>query len=161
MRWNEFLRACPSIGQLAEERFRTDQLAVLGTVRPDGSPRISPCEVDFAIGHLLLGMMWQSKKAEDLLRDPRLVVHSVPSDKDNVGGDIKLYGLAVDEHDPELRAAFRDAIQDRIDWAPEEPNYHLFWLDVQRAGFIRFGDDRIALAWDTASGCREITHPDA
>ncbi len=134
---------------------------ILGTIRPDGSPRISPCEVDFAAGRLPLGMMWRSRKAIDLLRDPRIAVHSVPSDRMNPGGDVKLYGTAVDERDPAVREVFRDEIRDRIDWAPDEPDYHLFSLDVTHAGFIRFGDERLALAWDPGGGCREIRHPDA
>lgn len=43
MRWKEFADACPEIAERAEERFRTDQLVMLGTLRTDGSPRISPC----------------------------------------------------------------------------------------------------------------------
>ncbi len=106
-------------------------------------------------------MMWRSRKAQDLLRDPRVAVHSVPSDKANPGGDIKLYGRAIDEPDPEVRAAFREEIRRRIDWAPEEPNFHLFSLDVEQAGFIRFGNDQLAMAWDPERGEREIRHPDA
>jgi hypothetical protein len=105
-------------------------------------------------------MMWQSKKARDLLRDPRLAVHSVPSDKMNPGGDVKLYGRAADVADPDLRAAFRKEILRRIDWAPDEPNYHLFSLDVERAGFISFGEDNErAMAWDPERGLRQIPHP--
>lgn len=160
MRWDEFAAACPTIAELADERFRTDQLVMLGTIRPDGTPRISPSEVDFAEGRLLLGMMWRSHKARDLLRDPRLAVHSVPSDKDNPGGDIKLYGRAVEEHDAEVRSAYREAILARIDWAPEEPNFHLFSFDVREAGFIRFGDAPLAMAWDDERGFRDVRHPD-
>ena len=90
MRWEDFLRACPEMGTLAQERFEHDQLVMLGTLRPDGSPRISPCEVDFATGELFLGMMWRSPKALDLLRDPRLVVHSVTCDRSGHDGDVKL-----------------------------------------------------------------------
>jgi hypothetical protein len=39
----------------------------------------------------------RSKKAVDLLRDPRVVVHSVRSDKDGTDGDVKIYGRAIDE----------------------------------------------------------------
>ena len=161
MRWDAFAQAAPRIAAMAEERFRKDELAVLGTIRPDGSPRISPCEVDFAAGRLFLGMMWQSRKATDLLRDPRVVVHSVPPDRMGEGGDIKLYGRAIDEPDDEVRQAFHDEILRRIDWAPEEPNFHLFSLDVEQAGYIRFGDDRLAMAWDPERGERDIRHPDA
>jgi hypothetical protein len=162
MRWDAFERACPEIADLARERFATDEVVIVGTIRPDGSPRISPNEIDVAADRLLLGMMWRSKKALDLLRDPRAAVHSVPSDRMNPGGDVKLYGRVVDEHDPAVRQAFRDEIMRRIDWAPDEPNFHLFSLDVTRAGFISFGEDnRRLLAWDEERGLRRPKHPDA
>jgi len=161
MRWDAFEAACPRIARIAEERLGADQLVLVGTIRPDGSPRISPCEVDFADGRLLLGMMWQSRKARDLLRDPRIAVNSVPNGKDNPGGDLKLYGRAVDEHDAAVRTAFREAILTRIDWAPDEPKYHLFSLDVRGAGYVRFGDQPVAVAWDEDRGLREVRHPDA
>jgi len=161
MRWDAFAQAAPRLAAMAEERFRKDELAVLGTIRPDGSPRISPCEVDFAAGRLFLGMMWQSRKATDLLRDPRVVVHSVPPDRMGEGGDIKLYGRVIDEPEPEVRQAFHDEILRRIDWAPEEPNFHLFSLNVEQAGYIRFGDEQLAMAWDPDHGEREVRHPDA
>jgi len=161
VRWEEFAAACPTIADLAEQRFRADQLVLVGSIKADGSPRISPNEVDFVDGRLMLGMMWQSHKARDLLRDPRITLHSMPSDKDNLGGDVKIYGAAVDELGPEVRAAFREAIKARIDWAPQEPDFHLFSVDVRQAGFIRFGNEQVALAWDDRHGFREVPHPDA
>jgi Pyridoxamine 5'-phosphate oxidase len=162
MRWDDFERACPQIADLARERFARDELVMVGTIRPDGSPRISPNEVDFVAGRLFISMMWRSQKALDLLRDPRAAVHSVPSDRMNPGGDVKLYGRVVDERDPDVRQAFRDEIRRRIDWAPDEPNYHCFSFDVTQAGFISFGDDnRRIMAWDERGGYREPKHPDA
>jgi hypothetical protein len=52
-------------------------------------------------------MMWHSPKALDLLRDPRLVVHSVTCNREGTDGDIKLYGRAVAIDDPNLRTAYR------------------------------------------------------
>jgi hypothetical protein len=162
MRWDEFERACPRIAELARERFADDELVIVGTIRPDGSPRISPNEVDFAAGRLFVSMMWRSRKALDLLRDPRAVVHSVPSDRTNPRGDVKLYGRVIDERDPAVREAFRDEIRRRIDWAPDEPNYHCFSFDVRQAGFISFGEDNSrVMAWDQETGLREPRHPDA
>lgn len=161
MRWEEFARACPRIAELGEARLRADELAILGTIRADGSPRVSPCEVDFAAGRLFLGMMPRSRKALDLYRDPRIAVHSVPSDRMNPGGDVKLYGTAVDEQDPDVRAAFREEIRRRIDWAPAEPDYHLFSLDVTEAAYTRFGEEPVMLAWDVERGLRELRIPDA
>jgi hypothetical protein len=159
VRWEAFEQACPEIGEIARERFTRDQLVMLGTLRRDGSPRVSPCECDFGAGRLFISMMWRSRKALDLLRDPRIVVHSVTSNKEGTDGDVKVYGRAVDEHDPEVRAKFREAIRTRIDWAPEEPNYHCFSVDVIGGGFVRFGDRAQALAWDEERGSRRLPPP--
>jgi hypothetical protein len=159
VRWNEFADACPEIAGRAEERFRSDQLVMLGTLRANGSPRISPCEVDFAADQLFLGMMWRSRKALDLLRDPRIVVHSIQSDREASIADIKLYGHAVEIVEAELRRAFHDAILARIDWAPAEPNHHLFALDVLDAGYISFPERRV-LSWDRETGLRTPAFPE-
>jgi hypothetical protein len=153
MRWEEFVEVCPEIGRAARERFERDQLVLLGTISREGWPRISPCELDFAEGHLLMGMMWRSPKALDLLRGSPLVVHSVQADRRATEADIKLYGHATDEQDPELRAAFREAIKRRIDWAPEEPRFHLFSFDVERAAVLAFVDERETVTlWDPGTG---------
>ncbi len=132
MRWDEFTVACPELADLAHDRFTRDELALLGTIRRDGRPRISPCEVDFAVGRLLLGMMWQSPKAKDLLRDARLAVHSVPSDRMNPGG-----------------------------WQPEEP-YHLFSLDVTEGAFMRFTEDeKQTWRWAPVGGLHKESGPNA
>jgi hypothetical protein len=159
VRWDAFEDACPEIAEIARERFALDQLVMLGTIRRDGSPRVSPCECDFGAGRLFVSMMWRSKKAVDLLRDPRFVVHSVTSNKDGTDGDVKIYGRAIDERDPEVREAFREAIRTRMDWAPEEPDYHCFSVDVSGAGYVRFGDAARALAWDEERGLRRLPPP--
>src|SRR5919201_3318413 len=129
VRWEAFAEACPEIATLARERFARDELLMLGTIRRDGSPRVSPCEVDFEAGRIILGMMWRSRKALDLLRDPRATVHSVPTDRMNRDGDVKLYGTAMDEQDPVVRRAYHDEIIRRIDWAPKEPSHPGISLD--------------------------------
>jgi hypothetical protein len=158
MQWDEFVKACPEIGEQAQERFARDELVLLGTLRRDGWPRISPCEVDMAEGHLMLGMMWRSPKALDLRRDPRLAVHSVQCDRNAAQPDVKLYGRGVDITDPSLREAFREAIRARIHWAPDEPGFHLFTLDVSRAASVAFGsgEERVT-AWDPNDGLRTRT----
>jgi hypothetical protein len=99
-------------------------------------------------------MMWRSPKALDLLRDPRIVVHSVVSSRLGSEGDFKLYGRAVSVDDPDRRAAYRAAIKARIDWEPAEPNYHLFAVDVSSAGFVTFGEPRYGLAWEAGGELR-------
>src|SRR6059058_4653604 len=126
MRWDEFSSACPELAQLGEERLRKRELCLLGTLRVNGYPRISPCEPDFVAGELMLGMMWRSPKALDLLRDLRCVVHSVVTNRIGTDGDFKLYGRAVAVTDDARRARYRATIKARIDWEPEEPNFHVF-----------------------------------
>jgi hypothetical protein len=92
MRWSEFSAAAPELAALGLDLFDATGLCLLGTLRRDGSPRISPCEPFVVDGELMLGMMWRSKKALDLLRDPRLVVHSPQCDRNGATGDFKLYG---------------------------------------------------------------------
>ncbi len=102
---------------------------------------------------LLLGMMWRSKKALDLLRDPRMVVHSVTSDREGTDGDFKLYGLVTDVTDAALRARYADVLEAKIAWRPAEP-YHLFAVDIMSAAYIVFGRERFAMRWDPARGFR-------
>jgi hypothetical protein len=102
-------------------------------------------------------MMWQSRKAHDLLRDPRCVVHSCVSDRLGGEGDFKLYGVARAIDDPDIREVYRATIQARIGWAPDEPEYHLFAIDITAAGFMHFGDERVGMAWDPARGLRRWT----
>src|SRR4029450_11057124 len=94
MRWDAFERACPEIGELARARLERDQLVMLGTSRGGGGPRVTPNECDFGQGRLFVSMMWRSRKALDLLRDPRIVVYSVTTKKDGTAGEGKKYGDA-------------------------------------------------------------------
>lgn len=111
-------------------------------------------------GDLLLGMMWQSKKALDLLRDPRITVATPQSDREPVHGDLKLYGRVVDVPEPERRQAYSDTLKGAIDWRPPEP-YHLFAFDIERAGFISFGKAPRLLRWSAEGGMETLRHPDA
>jgi hypothetical protein len=72
MIWREFEEAAPELAALGRRRFAQTRVALLGTIRKDGSPRISPIEPNVVLGHLLLGALAESHKALDLLRDPRL-----------------------------------------------------------------------------------------
>ena len=88
---------------MGEQIFERTGLVLIGTLKKDGWPRISPVEPLFTDGHLYLGMMWRSSKALDLLRDPRCTVHSATSNRDGSEGDFKVYGRAEAIHDLEMR----------------------------------------------------------
>ena len=44
MIWGDLEAAAPEIVRLGAERFQQSRVALLGTLREDGSPRISPVE---------------------------------------------------------------------------------------------------------------------
>ena len=49
-------------------------------------------------------------------------------------------------HEPALRRAYQAAIKARIDWQPDEPEFHLFSLDVESAGYTIFEEDEQSCA---------------
>lgn len=149
--WTEFQRLSPELGRLAEERFAAAELVLLGTNRKDGWPRISPIEYSIFEGEFAMGAMWQSKKALDLLRDPRCVVHSATTDKSGQSGDVKLYGRAR-PIEPEREEAYWQHIYEKLNWRPEGPS-HAFTFDIEAASFVRFTGDG-TMHWLTWPGNR-------
>lgn len=138
--WAQFAAEEPRIAGLAEERFAVTGLCLIGTLRANGFPRISPVEPLIHAGELYLGMMWRSRKAGDLLRDPRCAVNSIVADKDGTEGEVKLYGHARDVKDPQEREAYCVALHAAIGWRPENDEFHLFALRISQAAYLRFGE---------------------
>ena len=157
MRWEEFTVAAPELARLGEERFREKELCLVGTLRKNGWPRISPVEPDFVGGELMLGMMLRSPKALDLVRDSRITLHSAVASRMGTEGDFKLYGRAVPVEDADRRAAYRAVIKARIGWEPDEPDYHLFAIDIESAGFVTFAEPRFGMAWEAGGELRRWT----
>jgi len=94
------------------------------------------------MGRLYLGMMWQSRKALDLLRDPRCTVHSTVSDRHGSEGGFKLYGRGLEIRDLEERRLYSEALHEKIGFKLEEPEFHLFAVDIESAAYavIRDGE---------------------
>jgi hypothetical protein len=139
-RWADFAATAPELAALGKERFARAGIVLVGTIRKDGTPRISPVEYYEVEGHLMLGMMWQSFKANDLLRDPRCLVHSVVTSRAGNEGEFKLRGRAVEVSDPSLRTAYGDATEAEIGWRPTG-DFHLFSLDIGDAAFVIYEED--------------------
>jgi hypothetical protein len=81
----------PELARLGRERLATG-LALLGTLRADGSPRVSPIGVFFLEDELVIGVMARSGKARDLHRDQRVALQSVVTAPDEGEPELKLYG---------------------------------------------------------------------
>ena len=136
---------------LGEERFERTGLVLIGTIRKNGWPRISPVEPLITDGHLYFGMIWKPQKGLDLLRDPRCTVHSVISSRDASEGEFKVYGRGVEIQDLEVRRHYADALYEKMGWKPEEPEYHLFSVDVENVAFAVLQNDKwIREVWNAA-----------
>ena len=138
--WRQFAAQAPELATLGEAQFARTGLALAGTLRRDGWPRISPVEPFIVDGELYLGMMWQSVKALDLLRDSRCVVHSTVSDREGTEGEFKVYGRAVEVTDPDERRRFADAVFTAIGFRPEEPEFHCFAIAIESVAFSKLRD---------------------
>ncbi len=138
--WQQFAAQAPELAALGEAQFARTGLALVGTLRRDGWPRISPVEPFIVDGQLYLGMMWRSRKALDLLRDPRCVVHSTVSERNGAEGEFKVYGRAVEVNDPEERRRFGDAVFAAIGFRPEEPEFHCFAISIESVVFSQLRD---------------------
>jgi hypothetical protein len=76
--WKEFAQQAPDFAAFGAERLN-GKVSYLGTVRPDGGPRVHP--VTPIIGdQLFLFMEPTSPKGKDLQRDPRYTIHCAMSD---------------------------------------------------------------------------------
>ncbi len=69
--WEDFGHQAPDLAVAVRARLTATLHTILGTVRADGVPRLTGSEVHFGEGQLWLAMMPDSRKADDLRRDPR------------------------------------------------------------------------------------------
>ncbi|MGI8927835.1 MAG: pyridoxamine 5'-phosphate oxidase family protein [Candidatus Limnocylindrales bacterium] len=150
MIWTEFEAAAPELAAAGRERFQRTGVALLGTLRRDGSPRISPVEPSFVLGHLLFGVM-RSKKSSDLSRDARCTLHSSVSDPNGTEGEFKLFGRASLVTDAALRDGEYEAW-----WKSYPPEAaRLYSLDISSAALVEWHFDAMSIevvSWSERAG---------
>ncbi len=151
--WLDVEQGAPHIAHAGRALLDQARVALLGTLRPDGSPRISPVEPYFARGQLMFGVMAWSGKARDLRRDPRCVPHSTISGPDAGEAELKLYGQAAAAGDP-----LRDTCQEA--WWLGQPRAaaDVFVLDVTEAVLIEWDLERGQMTgthWSSSRGLRQ------
>jgi hypothetical protein len=117
-------------------------------MRSDGTPRLSAVEPLLLQGDLWLSMLWESRKAADLARDDRILVHSIVTSREGGDGEIKLRGRAIASTDPGQRERYCEAVS-TLGWRPEEPHFHLFRIDIDDVTFIRYrgAGDQLVTRW--------------
>jgi len=92
--FSDLRTTAPEIAEPIAARFATSGLGMLGTLRRDGSPRVSPIEVALHEGRMYVGMMPGSTKHHDVERDARVSLVTAIADKDDLAGEGKLFGVA-------------------------------------------------------------------
>lgn len=99
--WKDFAQQAPEIAAFGEVRFRSG-VAYLGTLRPDGGPRVHP--VTPIIGEqLFLFMEPTSPKGKDLQRDSRYTLHCSVADSSGGSGEFYVRGQGRFSDDPLVR----------------------------------------------------------
>lgn len=99
--WKKFEQAAPDLAGFGKARFQSG-VAYIGTIRPDGGPRVHPCTP--IIGEqLFLFMEPTSPKGKDLLRDPRYTLHCSVEDSSGGNGEFYVRGHGMLTNDPLLR----------------------------------------------------------
>ena len=154
--WSDVHTAAPDLAKTVQRRFEAHGLGFLATLRSDGSPRISGIE-PLLTDEVWIGMMPRSRKALDLLRDPRLSLHSASIDKEVREGDARISGLAVVVDDPADVARARADFERHTGQAPPPGAMHLFRVDVREVVLVRPVVDRLVIeSWTPDRGHRRV-----
>ena len=137
--WEQLKQQAPDLARSIEGRLAANRHHILGTIRPDGTPRLSGTEVGVTPTQLRIGMMPDSLKLLDAQRDPRFELHTAPLDPDLVEGDGKLRGTL------------------RSDGNVHDQPGSAFVLDIEHASLVRVDNDALELTiWNPTDGVRTI-----
>jgi hypothetical protein len=140
-RWEDFVGAERELAKEVQTIFEAHTHKAIGTLRADGSPRVSGVECEFGHGELTFGMMPGSQKARDLQRDPRMEIHSATVDTDgsepaSCPGDAKISGRVTELTTPEERAPYS---------SDPSAAHHIFRVDIERVVRIKLDGDPLHL----------------
>ena len=150
MKWSELERRQPGLADLGRQRLLDPGVVLVATIRRDGTPRVSPVEPLVMDGDLWLSMLWQSTKAADLIRDPRVLVHGVITNRDGREGEFKVRGHARSEKDRAVQWRYGEAVAQALGWKPEAGQFHLFAVDIDHVSYLRYDEptgDQYVTQW--------------
>jgi hypothetical protein len=136
--WQEVREKQARLAELDERVLGDPGVGLVVTIRQDGSPRLSPVEPLFWKEDLWVSMMLDSRKAQDLVRDERVLVHNIVTNKEGKPGEYKVRGRAKPENDAQLQSDYADVVNRTLGWSPQVGRFHLFRIDVEEITFIRY-----------------------
>ena len=145
-RWADVCGEVPEFAASVQAAFARNTHMTLATLRRDGSPRISGTEIRFDDGEVIVGMMPRSRKALDLLRDPRVAIHGPtvdpPEESREWTGESKLAGRAIE-----------------VPSADPDDDSHTFRIDIDEVVFTHLNDagDRLVIeSWHPGRGLEVV-----
>jgi hypothetical protein len=157
--WNVFVEEAPHIAEVFVRRHRAaGNLCMLGTLRADGYPRISPIEPRIFEGQLTLVGMPGTAKFRDLGRDPRFTLHTATVDAHVTEGDAKLTGDAVNLQDEELHQRFAQQLFEDIGMDLRGQRFDPFYVaDLHSASTVEIDEGAMLVTiWKPGQGERAV-----
>ncbi|TDP89391.1 pyridoxamine 5'-phosphate oxidase family protein [Labedaea rhizosphaerae] len=147
--WAAFAEAAPRIAEVfARRHAAAHNLCMLGTLRADGYPRISPMEPRLFEDRLCLVGMPGTRKFRDLARDPRFSLHTATVDPQVTEGDAKLWGVVADLRDEEFHQRFAQRVFEEIGLDLRGRKFSEFYVaDIRGASSVRVVDGVEVTSW--------------
>jgi hypothetical protein len=149
--WDEFVAGAPTVAEIFRRRHAaTGNLCMLGTLRADGWPRISPIEPRMFEGELVVGGMPNTRKFDDLARDPRFTLHTATVDTHVGEGDAKLWGAVENRPDPELHRRYTEALYAETGFDLRGSEFPYFYVaDIRGASSVQIIDGHLDIhVWE-------------
>lgn len=146
MRWSELEEGQPTLAAVARDKLVTPGVLLVGTIRKDGSARVSGVEPLVMDGELWLSMMQHSTKALDLYRDPRIQLHSIVTGPE-AGSEVKIRGRARLCEDVAVQSRYAEKVAAEVGWVPVVGEFALFAIEL---------DDLTYIGYDEATGAQHV-----
>lgn len=157
--WDEFAAVAPRISEIfARRHAAAGSLCMLGTLRPDGYPRISPMEPRFFEGELWIGGMPGTAKFRDLAADPRFTLHTATVDTRVTEGDAKVWGRVEDVQDEALHQRYAEALFEETGFDLRGQKFgHFYRADITGASAVQVIENHLDVTvWKLGSDERVI-----
>lgn len=145
--WKDFTESAPRIAAVfARRHAATGNLCMLGTLRSDGYPRISPVEPRVFEERLWIVGMPRTTKFRDLGRDPRFCLHTATIDPNVSDGDAKLWGVVEDVHDKALQQRFAAALFEETGLDLRGQDFdHFYAADLTGGSAVEYTDGELKI----------------
>lgn len=146
--WRQVTIEAPGLATDTRRVLDAHPFKLLATVDRPGAPHIWGIEISFLEDDLWFGSMPASVKSRHLAGDPRLAIHSAPTDPDLLAGDAKVMGRSIARTAEEWSTAGGSTVP---------PGGGRFYtVDITALVLTRVdGDELVVVSWRQDRGIRE------